>query len=73
MWNASHNPTVDREDPSEPAPAAVPVEHPTLHDRYVMAALTGWMANPVSGELTVRELVADARLAADAAMKARES
>lgn len=63
LWNAAPR----RDD----VPVAVAVEQETLHDKYVMAALAGWMANPHSDELSVESCVIDARAAADAAMKAR--
>ena len=54
-------------DTPVPAPIALPGEE-TLHDKYVIAALTG--VSPVDYN-SFADMVSDARGVADAAMKAR--
>jgi hypothetical protein len=60
LWNAAPR----RDD----IPVAVAVEQETLHDKYVMAALTGLKAGDYG---SFADMVHDARGIADAAMKAR--
>lgn len=61
-WNAAPR----RDD----VPVAVAVAE-TLHDKYVMAALTGMLANPEEDHCLFGSAAAEARKYADAAMKAR--